>query len=75
MGESRVTLATTHEQIQNFEKFILKDMRALDKMLNDGWFTDDTIRIGAEQELCLVDHQAKAFPESLKVLDASGEGN
>ncbi len=75
MGESRVTLATTHEQIQNFEKSILKDMRALDKMLKDGWFTDDTIRIGAEQELCLVDHQAKALPESLKVLDALGEGN
>ncbi len=75
MGEQRVTLATTNDQIQRFEKTILRDMRALDTMLNNGMFNDEVTRIGAEQELNLIDKQGKAFPESMRVLELLGEGN
>lgn len=53
-------------------KNVLKDLRALKKMLDEDWFETDTIRIGAEQELCLIDQNAKPFFESGKVLENLG---
>lgn len=53
-------------------KNVLKDLRALEKMLDEEWFETDTIRIGAEQELCLIDQNAKPFFESGKVLENLG---
>lgn len=70
MGESRVKLADNQEEVQRFMKYVLKDLRALDRMLEEGeWFETDPIRIGAEQELCLVDQQAKAWPHNMEVLE------
>ncbi|NGP89561.1 glutamate-cysteine ligase family protein [Fodinibius halophilus] len=70
MGESRVKLADSQEEVQRFMKYVLKDLRALDRMLDEGdWFESDTIRIGAEQELCLVDQQAKAWPRSMEIME------
>lgn len=69
MGEQRVKLAKSHEDIQHFMKNVLRDMRALKKMLDDEWFETDTIRIGAEQELCLVDQNAKPFMRAPEVLE------
>lgn len=70
MGETRVKLADSQEEVQRFMKYVLKDIRALDRMLEEGdWFEEDPIRIGAEQELCLVDRQAKAWPRSMEILD------
>lgn len=68
MGESRVKMADSQEEVQQFMKYVLKDLRALDRMLKEGWFESSPIRIGAEQELCLVDQQAKAWPHSMEVL-------
>ena len=41
--------------MQNFVRHLFKDVRALEYMLRNDWFETDTIRIGAEQEMCLVD--------------------
>lgn len=63
-------MADSQEEVQRFMKYVLKDLRALDRMLNEGdWFETDPIRIGAEQELCLVDQQAKAWPHNMEVLE------
>lgn len=75
MGEERVKLADDNEQIQTFMKHVLRDLRALQKMLDENWFETDTLRIGAEQELCMVDAHGKIFPRSLEVLKKLGEGN
>ncbi len=75
MGEERVKLADDNEQAQTFMKHVLRDMRALKKMLDEDWFETDILRIGAEQELCLVDGHCKALPKSMEVLEALGEGN
>lgn len=75
MGEEKVILAENREQTQEFLKALLKDIRALGKMLDDGWFEADKVRIGAEQELCLVDTNAKAAPISMEVLERLGKGN
>jgi|AntRauTorckE6833_2_1112554.scaffolds.fasta_scaffold01140_6 CBS domain-containing protein/gamma-glutamylcysteine synthetase len=75
MGEERVRLADDNEQVQTFMKHVLRDMRALKTMLDEEWFETDTLRIGAEQELCMVDPYGKVFPKSMEVLEALGEGN
>ena len=69
MGEENVRLAENREQTQDFIKALLKDIRALGRMLEEGWFEIDKTRIGAEQELCLVDKNAKAAPISMQVLE------
>ena len=75
MGEERVKLADNNEEVQTFMKHVFRDLRALKTMLDDEWFETDTMRIGAEQELCMVDPHGKVFPRSMDVLDALGEGN
>lgn len=76
MGEERVKLADSQDEVQRFMKYVLKDLRALKKMLKeDDWFETDPIRIGAEQELCLVDRHSKAFPRGMEVLDKLDDDN
>lgn len=76
MGEERVKLADSQEEVQRFMKYVLKDIRAMKKMLNeDGWFEKEPIRIGAEQELCLVDRHSKASPRNMEVLDKLNDDN
>ncbi len=70
MGVETVKLAETKEQVQEFIKYLLKDIRAMEKMLSEDYFETDTIRIGAEQELCLVDKFAKPAPISIELLEA-----
>ncbi|MEQ9309521.1 MAG: glutamate-cysteine ligase family protein [Balneolaceae bacterium] len=72
MGEQRVKLAKTNEQVQSFMKNVLKDIRALKRMLDEEWFETDIIRIGAEQELCLIDQNAKPFLNAGGVLEKLG---
>ena len=72
MGEQRVNLVRDEKSRHNFVHHLLRDVRALDYMLNNDWFETDTIRIGAEQEMCLVDintyKPATIAPELLKKL-------
>jgi CBS domain-containing protein/gamma-glutamylcysteine synthetase len=68
MGEERVKLADSKKEVQRFMKYVLKDIRAMEKMLAGDWFETDPIRIGAEQELCLVDRHSKASPRAMEIL-------
>ena len=54
MGEQRVSLLNDENQMQNFVRQLLDDVQALDYMLEHEWFEDGIVRIGAEQEMCLV---------------------
>lgn len=72
MGDERVQLPESKEQSQQFLKYLLRDVRAIDKMLKDGWFETDNIRIGSEQEICLTDKQSRPFPISMEVLERLG---
>jgi CBS domain-containing protein/gamma-glutamylcysteine synthetase len=75
MGDTRVKLAQSNEEIQNFMKNVLKDMRALERMLEEEWFETDPIRIGAEQELCLIDRNAKPFLATNDILNKMDDPN
>ena len=67
MGSEKVFLPTTKE-LQQFVVHLLKDSKALEKMLYDDIFEKEPIRIGAEQELCLIDKNWKPAMANLEVL-------
>ncbi|REL33487.1 CBS domain-containing protein [Rhodohalobacter sp. SW132] len=69
MGEERVKVPESKEQSQKFLKYLLRDVRAMGKMLEEGWFEIDNIRIGAEQEICLIDRNAKPAPIAMELLE------
>ena len=69
MGEQRVSLVNSDAQMQQFVRYLLNDMQALDHMLNEQWFETEPIRIGAEQEMVIVDNTTyKPAPIAMKVL-------
>lgn len=64
MGEQRVSLLSDDKSMQRFIRQLLDDVRALRYMLDNDWFEDDVIRLGAEQEMCLV-HKKTFKPASI----------
>lgn len=70
MGDERVRLPESKEQSQEFLKYLLRDVRAMGRMLEDGWFETDRTRIGAEQEVCLIDRYSKPAPIAMELIDA-----
>ena len=55
MGEQRVNTVDSQHEMQGFVRALLDDVQAFEYMLENDWFEDDIVRIGAEQEMCLVD--------------------
>ena len=55
MGEQNVNKLNSKEELQLFVKHLLNDVKALETMLADDWFETDIMRIGAEQEMFMVD--------------------
>lgn len=54
MGEHSITLGPDQLHMHKFIKHLLNDVEALKIMLEDNWFESGIVRIGAEQEMCLV---------------------
>ncbi len=67
MGEQRVTKVSGKRQRQQFVQQLLKDVSSLEYMLDNDWFDNDITRIGAEQEMVIVDK--KTFKPSLRAMD------
>lgn len=55
MGEQKVSLVEDSQQMNHFIRALLNDVRALEYMLENDWFNNDVMHIGAEQEMALVD--------------------
>ncbi|HSN53064.1 MAG TPA: hypothetical protein VLT32_00255, partial [Candidatus Sulfomarinibacteraceae bacterium] len=70
MGEQDVRRESEAEEIRVFLKHLLNDVRAFEKMLADDLFERDVRRIGAEQELFLIDPHWRPAPIALEVLEA-----
>lgn len=58
MGEQKVSLVSNNKQMQKFVKSLLNDVTALDYMIKNHWFESDVVRIGAEQEMVMVDNSS-----------------
>ena len=73
MGEHNVEQQVDETKAQAFMKALLEDLRALAFMLQDGRVESGVQRIGAEQEMFLVDRHLRPAPVSLEVLKDAGD--
>jgi len=75
MGDFKVKMARSKKELKKFTKNLLKDVQAFETMLENGWFEKGVKKIGAEQELCLVDKNYKPYHHNLEILEKSGMDN
>ena len=68
MGEHNVEQHADERKAQAFMKALLEDLRALAFMLEDDRIESGARRIGAEQEMFLIDRYLRPAPVSLEVL-------
>jgi len=73
MGEHNCAQLADEKQTQVFMKALLEDLRALAFMLEDGLLESDVARIGAEQEMFLIDRSSRPAPVSLEVLNEAND--
>ena len=70
MGEQRVSKLSDRKQMQKFVRALLNDVQALEHMLENDMFDTGISRIGAEQEMVLVDQKDfRAAPQAMEALD------
>lgn len=73
MGEHKVEQHIDERKAQGFMKALLEDLRALAFMLEYGRIESGVRRIGAEQEMFLIDRHLRPAPVSLEVLDHAND--
>ncbi len=69
MGRQEVSTRLRPRQLRLFENNLLQDMRALEYMQKKGMFETGVSRIGAEQELVIIDRLGRPSPINLDILD------
>jgi len=73
MGDLNVKSVHSKEEQQQFVRHLIRDISAMERMLREGWFEDDNMHIGAEQEMCLVDRYFKPIHVNLEALETIGD--
>ena len=68
MGDLKIKGASDRRLIKEFTYHLLRDLRALEIMIENDMFETDARRIGIEQELCLVDEHWRPAPINLEML-------
>lgn len=74
MGEKRVTAKYDEEQMRTFTLAVLNDLQALELMLESGLFENNVLRIGAEQELFIVDTAMRPAPLVTEIIERAQDG-
>jgi CBS domain-containing protein/gamma-glutamyl:cysteine ligase YbdK (ATP-grasp superfamily) len=73
MGEHNVEQQVDEAKAHVFMKALLEDLRALAFMLQEGRVESGVTRVGAEQEMFLVDRYLRPAPVSLEVLKQAND--
>lgn len=73
MGEKKVESEYDESQMRSFTRAVLNDLQAIEKMLANGMFEDDVHRIGAEQELFIVDSAMHPSPISIELIEEAND--
>ena len=68
MGEHAIQVTASEKDRLAFLQHMLNDLKALERMHKEGMIEDDIIRIGAEQEFCLVNEQWRPANTAMEVL-------
>ena len=69
MGDLKVKKLKQSDSKANYIHHLMNDVKALDRMLEEGLIEKSPIRIGAEQEFCLIDEQYRPYLGSKEVLE------
>lgn len=75
MGNLNVKQLEKSSEKALYTRYLIKDLEALDLMLNHNLIEQTPIRIGAEQELCIVKNDYSPNNNSLQVLEAIDDEN
>ena len=74
MGEQRVSKVSDKKVMSKFVRALLRDVQALEHMLEHNWFEDDIVRIGAEQEMIMINNKSfKPATIAMEVLERMKE--
>jgi len=73
MGEQNVKLNDDESTHQAFMKSLLTEVNALERMLDTGLIESGVRRIGAEQEMFLIDRAHKPALKAMEILDIIGD--
>jgi CBS domain-containing protein len=71
MGDKKVSKQADESRMRHFTKAVLNDLQALEKMFAAGHLEEDALRIGAEQEMFLVDSAMHPAPLVSEILDVA----
>lgn len=74
MGDKKVSTEYDEEQMREFTLGVLNDLHAMKKMLDAGMFEEDVCRIGAEQEVFLVDQAMHPAPIAMDIIERARDG-
>lgn len=69
MGDKKVATESDESRMRHFTRAVLNDLQALEKMLAENRMEENALRIGAEQEMFLVDSAMRPAPLVLEVLE------
>ena len=69
MGSLSVKAITSGQERVNFERNLINDIHAFEYMLNNNLFEDHITRVGAEQEICIIDSKYRPSVNALKILE------
>src|SRR5262245_57255302 len=73
MGDHDISREEGQDQAQRFTRALLADLTALQRLLEDGVMESGVRRIGAEQEMFLVDRAMRGAPVNCEVLRQAKE--
>lgn len=73
MGEKTVSTHSDEHNLRVFTKAVLNDLQALEKMLDGGLMEENALRIGAEQEMFLVDSSMHPACIAMQILETAKE--
>ena len=74
MGDKFVTSEYDEMQMRAFTRAVLNDLQALEQMHDSGLIEEDAQRIGAEQEMFLVDSALHPAPIVTEVINEAKDG-
>ena len=69
MGSQSVTAIKTQKDRKDFVHHLLNDIEAFEYMVNNNLFEKGIQRVGAEQELCIVDKDYRPSTKALEILE------
>ncbi|NKI31277.1 CBS domain-containing protein [Croceivirga thetidis] len=75
MGEMITAQPSRTGERAAFVQHLMDDIKALEYLLDNDLFEDDVVRIGAEQEICLIDEDYRPFGINQKLLKAINDNH